>query len=124
MRRFMVLVTVILLMTAMLGASVTPAFAALRPPVASVTGGGGTPILRAREQQLDVRTEELKEHRRLLAAALERIPPALEAPPDASGSPEGAEPGQEGESSRPGAPGRQEGARRPWWRRRRPKRRP
>ena len=44
MRHFMVLVTVVLLMTAMVVASVTPALAALRPPVASVTGGGGTPV--------------------------------------------------------------------------------
>jgi hypothetical protein len=41
----MVLVMVVLLMTAMLVASVTPALAAaLRPPVAGNMGGGGTPV--------------------------------------------------------------------------------
>jgi hypothetical protein len=41
----MVLVMVVLLMTAMLVASVTPALAvALRPPVAGKMGGGGTPV--------------------------------------------------------------------------------
>jgi hypothetical protein len=70
------------------------------------------------ERQLDVRTEELKEHRRLLAAALERVPPAIEAPPDERGSPQGAEPGQEGESPRPGpTPSVESVQRRPWWRR-------
>ena len=42
-------------------------------------------------EQLDTRTDELREHRRLLAGALERIPPKLEAPqespPDAPESP-------------------------------------
>jgi hypothetical protein len=44
MSRLMVLVTVVLAMTAMLVASVTPALAALRPPVAGIMGGGGTPV--------------------------------------------------------------------------------
>jgi hypothetical protein len=74
------------------------------------------------ERQLDVRTEELKEHRRLLAAALERIPPQLEppaeAPPDERDAPETASTGGDaGPPPRSDAPGPQEGARRPWWRR-------
>jgi hypothetical protein len=45
MRRFIMLVTVVLLMTAMLVASATPALAAaIRPPIAGVMGGGGTPV--------------------------------------------------------------------------------
>jgi excisionase family DNA binding protein len=58
-------------------------------------------------------TERDRENRRLLAAALERIPPQLEAPSEARESPETA---TEGEAERhPG--GVKEGARRPWWRR-------
>jgi hypothetical protein len=45
MRRLVVLVTVVLVMTAMLVASATPALAAaLRPPIAGIMGGGGTPV--------------------------------------------------------------------------------
>jgi|SRR5829696_1360331 len=54
----------------------------------------------------------------LLAAALSRIPPAIEAPSEARGSPETVE--EEPEAAPPprsDAPGAQEGARRPWWRR-------
>jgi hypothetical protein len=44
MRRFIMLVTVVLLMTAMLMGTAIPALAALRPPIASIGGGGGTPV--------------------------------------------------------------------------------
>ena len=41
----MVLVMVVLLMTAMLVVSAAPAMAAaIRPPVAGIMGGGGTPV--------------------------------------------------------------------------------
>jgi hypothetical protein len=57
--------------------------------------------------------EANRENRRLLAAALERIPPQLEAPSDERDSPETAtveEAEQPPESA-------QEGVKRPWWRR-------
>jgi hypothetical protein len=57
--------------------------------------------------------EANRENRRLLAAALERIPPQLEAPPEPAESPETATDGEA--DPRPG--GVQEGAQRPWWRR-------
>jgi hypothetical protein len=41
-------------------------------------------------EQLQAERQAHAESRRLLAAALDRIPPQLEAPPDASGSPETA----------------------------------
>jgi excisionase family DNA binding protein len=65
------------------------------------------------EDQLEKADERDRENRRLLAAALERIPPQLEAPSEPRESPETA---TEGEAEpRPG--GGQEGAQRPWWRR-------
>jgi hypothetical protein len=57
--------------------------------------------------------EANRENRRLLAAALERIPPQLEAPLESAESPETATDGEA--DPRPG--GVQEGAQRPWWRR-------
>src|SRR5215213_2714374 len=66
-------------------------------------------------------TERDRENRRLLAAALERIPPQLEAPAESpSAAPGGTEAadGQRGRGQpRSAAGGAQEGARRPWWRR-------
>ena len=56
--------------------------------------------------------EANRENRRLLAAALERIPPQLEAPPEPAESPETAT-----EEEAEPHPGGQEGAQRPWWRR-------
>ncbi len=72
-------------------------------------------------EQLDIRTEELREHRRLLAGLIERVP-ELEAPQEgrqeAAGGPERAPEGHLASGTRPG---RQEGAQgpeaRPWWRR-------
>jgi hypothetical protein len=69
------------------------------------------------EQELERAHERDRETRRLLAAALERIPPQLEAPPDGRESPETVEEAPEGAESRSGPPGAQEGAQRPWWRR-------
>ncbi len=75
--------------------------------------------------QLDIRTEELREHRRLLAGLIERVP-ELEAPRDQgwaterTEAPETVEEGPEGAEPRPDPPGpqvAQEGAQRPWWRR-------
>jgi hypothetical protein len=62
------------------------------------------------ERQLEEARERDRENRRLLAAALERIPPQLEAPSEPRESPETA---TEGVEPRPG--GVQEGAERPWW---------
>jgi hypothetical protein len=61
--------------------------------------------------------EANRENRRIIAALTSRIP-ALEAPPEAPGSPEmGAEEAERGQP-RPGATGTQEGVqRRSWWRR-------
>ncbi len=63
--------------------------------------------------QLEAERQGHAEARRLLMAALERIPPALEAPGDAETveeAPEGAEP-------RSATGGAQEATQRPWWRR-------
>ena len=54
---------------------------------------------------------------RLLSAAMERIPPQLEAPPEVTDAPETAEEAPERAEPRSDTPGTQEGARRPWWRR-------
>jgi hypothetical protein len=66
------------------------------------------------ERQLEQERQANSEHRRLLAAALERIPPQLEAPQEA---PESAAEGSEGAEPHPAGPGAQEGVQRPWWRR-------
>jgi len=68
--------------------------------------------LRRLEDQLEQANERDKENRRLLAAALERIPPQLEAPSEPRESPETATVGEA--EVRPSG---QEGAQRPWWRR-------
>jgi len=57
--------------------------------------------------------ERDRETRRLLAAALERIPPQLEAPAEDTG---GRGAAHEGEPQSD-APGAREGVQRPWWRR-------
>jgi hypothetical protein len=53
---------------------------------------------------------------RLLSAALERIPPQLEAPQEARESPRTAEEEPERAEPRSDVGGAQEGVRRPWWR--------
>jgi hypothetical protein len=69
--------------------------------------------------QLDIRTEELREHRRIIAALTQRIP-ELEAPasPEPPGGPERpAEGTVEPTSSEPVRETREGAERRPWWRR-------
>ncbi len=71
------------------------------------------------ERQLEQERQANSEHRRLLAAALERIPPQLEAPtdsaPNAPGSPERVEE-QQGRGDVQ-SEGQTATSRRPWWRR-------
>jgi hypothetical protein len=81
---------------------------------------GQNAFLRA---QLEAEREANRENRRLLAAALERIPPQLEAPGESpSAAPSNTEAPDEPQgrgqpSEATDASGAQEGARRPWWRR-------
>ena len=79
-------------------------------------------LRRELERQQRQAEERDRENRRLLAAALERIPPQLVAPAEApSAAPSDAEPTDEqqgGGPPRSDAPGPQAGPqRRPWWRR-------
>jgi len=73
--------------------------------------------LRYVEEQLEAERQAHAEARRLLMAALERIPPQLEAPQETRESPETVEEEPERAEPRSGAAGSQEGAQRPWWRR-------
>jgi hypothetical protein len=70
-------------------------------------------------EQLDREREANRENRRLLAAALERIPPQLEAPPEPPGAPETAAGEPEGPEPRPSTGEAQEPVekRRSWWKR-------
>ncbi|MDP9476580.1 MAG: hypothetical protein M3R38_13005 [Actinomycetota bacterium] len=74
------------------------------------------------ERQLDVRTEELREHRRLLAGLIERVPEleARQAPPDTPGAApaDGSRPGggQGPPEDATGSEGRSEPPR-SWWQR-------
>src|SRR5829696_628293 len=76
----------------------------------------------ALREQLAQANERDRENRRLLAAALERMPPQLEAPtesaPDAPGSPERGDEQQDRGTPRP-SPTEPQAATslRPWWRR-------
>jgi hypothetical protein len=88
--------------------------------------GESSALISAKDETIGVLTEQLQaerqahaEARRLLAAALERIPPQLEAPQEPPGAPETAAEGREGaEQPRSGTAGTQEGAQpRSWWRR-------
>jgi hypothetical protein len=68
-------------------------------------------------EQLEAERQAHAEARRLLAAALERIP-AIEAPAEAPEASETAEEQQGRDEPHSDAPGAQEGVqRRPWWRR-------
>ena len=67
------------------------------------------------EQELERAHERDRETRRLLAAALERIPPQLEAPQEASEAAETVEEEPERAEPRPTTVESQEGAHRPWW---------
>jgi len=72
-------------------------------------------------EELRRQNEYLREENRrkdhLLAAALERIPPQIEARQEARGSPETVEEERERAGPHPATVGNQEGAQRPWWRR-------
>src|SRR5918995_6919414 len=69
-------------------------------------------------EQLEAERQGHAEARRLLMAALERIPPQLEAPQEARESPQTAEEEPERAEPRPATGEAQEGAEhRPWWRR-------
>jgi hypothetical protein len=68
-------------------------------------------------EQLAAERQAHAESRRLLMAALERIPPQLEAPQEARESPKTAEEQQGRGEPRPDTPGAQTGPQRPWWRR-------
>ena len=68
-------------------------------------------------EQLHAERQAHGEARRLLMAALERIPPQLEPPSETREAPETAEDVAERPEPRPDAPGTQEGGQRPWWRR-------
>ncbi len=72
--------------------------------------------LRYVEGQLEAERRAHAEARRIIAGLVERIP-AIEAPQKATEPPQTAEDAPEGAEPRSDAPGRQEGARRPWWRR-------
>jgi hypothetical protein len=69
--------------------------------------------LRYVEGQLEAERQAHAEARRLLMAALERIPPQLEA----SEAPEPRESPETDAAPRPGTPGPSEAETRPWWRR-------
>ncbi len=89
--------------------------------------GESSALISAKDETIGVLTEQLQaerqahaEARRLLAAALERIPPQLEAPQEPPGAPQTAAEGREGAEQQPrsGTAGTQEGAQpRSWWRR-------
>jgi excisionase family DNA binding protein len=66
--------------------------------------------------QLEAERQAHAEARRLLMAALERIP-AIEAPQEPSEEAETVEEEPEGAEPRPATGGAQEAVRRPWWRR-------
>ena len=67
-------------------------------------------------RELEIRNEELRRKDHLLAAAIERIPPQLEAPKTQNGS-SGAAEGAGGPEPQSAARGTQEDAHVPWWRR-------
>jgi IS30 family transposase len=71
----------------------------------------------ALRDQLEAERQAHAEARRLLMAALERIPPQLEAPSEARESPQTVEEEPERAEPRPATGGAQEGTQRPWWRR-------
>jgi hypothetical protein len=83
-----------------------------------------SPLIEALRDQIEDLRQERDEWReqarvtdRLLSAAMERIPPQLEAPQEARESPETAEEAPDRAEPHPAAGGAQEGVQRPWWRR-------
>jgi chromosome segregation ATPase len=73
--------------------------------------------LRTRAEELRRRDQDLERRDRIIAALTERIPQALEPPSEASEAAEAVEEQQGRGEPRPEAPGAQEAAQRPWWRR-------
>jgi hypothetical protein len=71
----------------------------------------------ALRDQLEAERQAHAEARRLLMAALERIPPQIEAPQEARESPDTAREEPERAEARSATEGAQEGVHRPWWRR-------
>ena len=69
------------------------------------------------QEQLQAERQAHAEARRLLMAALERIPPQLEAPPDERESPQTVEEASDKAEPRPATAESQEDVQRPWWRR-------
>jgi hypothetical protein len=73
------------------------------------------------EQQLELERQAHAEARRLLMAALERIPPQIEAPSDTDSPSRSPDASGEGPQPRPGTQGPAEAettaVQRPWWRR-------
>jgi hypothetical protein len=69
------------------------------------------------ERQLETEQQAHAEARRLLMAALERIPPQLEAPSEARESPQPAKEEPDRAESQPATVESQEPLHRPWWRR-------
>jgi hypothetical protein len=67
-------------------------------------------------EQLAAERQAHAEARRIIAGLVERIP-AIEAPQESTEAPQDADEQQGRGEVRPTAPGAQEGARRPWWRR-------
>jgi hypothetical protein len=67
--------------------------------------------------QLEAERQAHAEARRLLMAALERIPPQIEAPSEAREPSQTVEEEPERAAPHPDAPGAQEDIQRPWWRR-------
>jgi excisionase family DNA binding protein len=65
---------------------------------------------------ISTRDEEIRRRDVIISQLTERIP-AIEAPRDEAEAPETVEQEPEGAEPRSDAPGRQEGAQRPWWRR-------
>jgi excisionase family DNA binding protein len=79
---------------------------------------GESQLVAVLREQLAAERQAHAESRRLLMAALERIPPQIEPPRDERESPSTAEEASEGAEPRPDTPGAQEGVqRRSWWRR-------
>ena len=74
-------------------------------------------LIRTLQEQLAAERQAHAEARRLLMAALERIPPQLEAPSEARESPQTTREEPERAEPRPATGGTQEAVQRPWWRR-------
>jgi hypothetical protein len=86
------------------------------------TNGNGVALVESLQAQvghllreLEIRNEELRRKDHLLAAAIERIPPQLEAPKPQNGSSAAAE-AAEGREPGSATGGVQEDAQVPWWR--------